>query len=193
MRDPDFDEVVGDEVEGDERERLRRVHDLLVAAGPPPELTQRLATPPVRAFGRRRVAALLLAAALAVAAFGGGWIAATENDEFEVTRAVAMKATEHAPGASGLIEIGEPDGEGNWPMLVTVRGLKPLPDGGYYELLLTRDGRPVATCGSFKVKSRGATTVSLGAAYDLSDFDGWVVRPYVHDRDELNQTVVLET
>jgi hypothetical protein len=35
--------------------------------------------------------------------------------------------------------------------------------------------------------------VRLGASYRLRDFDGWVVRPYVHGRDKLNQTVVLRT
>lgn len=193
MSGPDFDELVGDDLPPEDRERLRRVHELLVAAGPPPEMPQLLASPPVRALPRRRVAALLLAAALALAAFGGGWLLGAKNDEFDVRRAVPMRSTANAPNASALIELGYADDEGNWPMLVTVRGLKPLPDGGYYELLLTRDGKPVAVCGSFKVKSQGATTVRLGASYDLSNFDGWVVRPYVHDRDALNELIFLTT
>ena len=193
MSTPDFDDLVGRDVPEAERERLRRVHDLLVAAGPPPELPQTLAKPPVRAFTRRRVAALLLAAALAVAAFGAGWVLASGEDGFEVRRAVEMRGTAQKPGAWGRIELGRPDAEGNWQMLVTVSGLKPLPKDGYYELLLTRDGEPVATCGSFKVKARGATTVPLGASYDLSNFDGWVVRPYVHGWDKFNKRVYLRT
>jgi hypothetical protein len=195
VKAPDFDELVGRDLPEAERQRLRRVHDLLVAAGPPPELPQALATPPVRAFGRRRVAALLLAAALAVAAFGAGW-ALRGDDEvaFEVRRAVEMNGTSNAPAGSwGRIELGHPDAQGNWAMLVTVSGLRPLPEGGYYELLLTRDGEPIATCGSFKVKSRGETTVRLGASYDLGDFDGWVVRPYVHDREKFNKLILLRT
>lgn len=190
---PNFDELVGDDLPLEDRERLRRVHELLVAADPPPELPQLLASPPVRALPRRRVAALLLAAALALAAFGAGWLLGGPNDEFDVRRAVPMRSTANAPSASGLIELGYPDDEGNWPMLVTVRGLKPLPEGGYYELLLTRDGKPVAVCGSFKVKAQGATTVRLGASYDLGNFDGWVVRPYVHDRDAFNELIFLTT
>ena len=193
MRSPDFDEVVGDDVPPDERERLRHVHDLLVTAGPPPELTGRLSSPPVHAFPRRRLAALLLAAALAVAAFGAGWFLHDGSDDFEVRSAVPMHATARAPGATALIELGEGDGHGNWPMLVTVRGLKPLPKGGYYELLLTRNGKPIAVCGSFKVKPEGETKVRLGASYNLSFFDGWVVRPYVHGRDRFNQTILLTT
>lgn len=194
MSGPSFDELVGADVPFPERERLRRVHDLLLAAGPPPELPATLATPPVRAFPRRRGALLALAAALAVAAFGGGWFAHSRSDDgFEVRRAVPMEGTADAPGASALIELGYPDAEGNWEMLLTVRGLKPLPDGGYYVLLLTREGKAIATCGSFKVKPAGETTVRLGASYNLGDFDGWVVRPYVHDRPKLNTTIVLRT
>jgi hypothetical protein len=189
---PDFDELVGADLPEDERVRLRRVHDLLVAAGPPPQMPAHLASPPVRSLRRRRVAAALLAAALAVAAFGAGWLLRGEDD-FEVRRAVPMHSTANAPGASATIELGWADEQGNWPMLVKVRGLKPLPDGGYYELLLTKDGQAVATCGSFKVKDDGETVVPLGASYDLKNFDGWVVRPYIHGRDRFNETVVLTT
>jgi hypothetical protein len=190
---PNFEELVGKDLPAAERERLRRAHDLLVAAGPPPEMPRLPASPPVRALPRRRVAALLIAAALALAAFGAGWFVRGTNDEFDVRRAVPMRSTANAPNASALIELGYPDDEGNWPMLVTVRGLKPLPKGGYYELLLTRDGKPVAVCGSFKVKSQGLTTVRLGASYNLRNFDGWVVRPYVHDRDAFNRLIFLRT
>jgi hypothetical protein len=190
---PNFEELVGTDLPPAERERLRRVHDLLVDAGPPPEMPQLLASPPVRTLPRRRVAALLIAAAVALAAFGAGWLLRGTNDEFDVRRAVPMRSTANAPDASGLIELGYPDDEGNWPMLVTVNGLKPLPKGGYYELLLTRQGKPVAVCGSFKVKSQGATTVRLGASYNLSNFDGWVIRPYVHNRDRFNELVFLKT
>lgn len=36
---PTFDELIGPEVQGVERDRLARVHELLVQAGRPPELT----------------------------------------------------------------------------------------------------------------------------------------------------------
>jgi hypothetical protein len=191
VRAPDFDELVGD-APAEERERLRRTHDLLVAAGPPPELPASISSPPVRGFPRRRVAALLIAAAIAVTAFAAGWLL-NEGDDFEVRAAVPMHATANAPGAAALLELGYGDGDGNWPMVVKVQGLKPLPKGGYYELLLTKEGKPVAVCGSFKVKPEGQTEVRLGASYDLKNFDGWVVRPYIHGRDKFNRTVVLRT
>ena len=193
MSGPNFDELVGEDLAPAERDRLRRVHDLLVAAGAPPEMPSLPASPHVRALPRRRAAALLIAAALTLAAFGAGWLLRGASDDFDVRRAVPMSSTANAPNASGLIELGYADDEGNWPMLVTVRGLKPLPDDGYYELLLTRNGKPVAVCGSFKVKPEGETTVRLGASYNLRNFDGWVIRPYVHDRDAFNELIFLKT
>ena len=37
-RGPSFDDLVGDDLAPAERERLLRVHELLIQAGPPPEL-----------------------------------------------------------------------------------------------------------------------------------------------------------
>ena len=54
MRPPDFDELIGDDVDDLERARLRRVHDLLVAAGPPADMPAALAAPPVVGLRRRR-------------------------------------------------------------------------------------------------------------------------------------------
>jgi hypothetical protein len=192
VKSPNFDELVGSDLDPVERERLRHVHDLLVAAGPPPELPATLASPRVRAFPRRRALALLLAAALAAAAFGAGWFA-RGTEGFEVRRAVQLQATTDAPGASGLIKLGFPDASGNWQMLVTVRGLRPLPKGGYYILLLTKDGKPVATCGTFNVTSGGETTVRLGASYKLKNFDGWVVQPWMFGHEKLNEQIYLRT
>ena len=47
-RTPDFLDLVGDEGTPEELERLRRAHDLLIAAGPPPELSPRLAEAPAK-------------------------------------------------------------------------------------------------------------------------------------------------
>jgi len=47
-------------------------------------------------------------------------------------------------------------------------------EGGYYDLYLTKGGKPVVLCGSFNVRS-GEAIVRFSAAYDLSHFDrdGW--------------------
>ena len=49
-RPPDFDTLIGQEVAADERERLRRVHELLVTAGPPAELSPELEAGPTLAM-----------------------------------------------------------------------------------------------------------------------------------------------
>jgi hypothetical protein len=49
-----------------------------------------------------------------------------------------------------------------------------LPDGRY-ELVLTRDGKPVESCGLFLV--RGRTVTLLNAPYRLLEYDGWAVTP----------------
>jgi hypothetical protein len=199
---PDFRDLVGEDVPRGERDRLRRAHDLLVAAGPPAELPPALEHAPDVgsrvAFlpRRRRGAALLLAASIAAAAFGGGFLTgAFTNGGGKSTQAaivVPMHGTKAAPAALASIRILSKDRAGNWPMLVTVQGLPKLPAGGYYELYLTRHGRIGATCGTFNV-SGGKTTVSLNAPYRLKGFDGWVVTRHLRGRPEEANRPLLTT
>lgn len=190
MKGPEFDELLEDAPAG-ERERLRAVHELLVAAGPPPELPPSLAhapgsapAPRVRLLPRRRLgAALVLAAALALAAFGGGYLLAARSGPdagFREDFALSMRGTDAAPGAVASLLVGEIDEAGNWPMEMTVQGLPALPQGQRYELLLTRDGRPAVSCGTFVV--RGKTVAFLNAPYRLRDYDGWIVTREGDDR-----------
>ena len=180
MTPADFDELVGAEGAGDDRERMRRAHDALLAAGALPELPptlQRAPAAPARvaalAPARRRLGALALAAALAAAAFGAGYLA-RGGDEFDA-RAVPMRGTGPERDATALIRLGDRDESGNWPMVLEVRGLPMLEDPrAYYELVLTRNGKVVGPCGSFKVH-RGTTRVYLNAPYALKRFDGWAV------------------
>jgi hypothetical protein len=174
-RPPDFDDLLGPEVTGEERERLRRVHDLLVAAGPPPELGRATAPDtnviPLRR-DRRRGALVALAAALATAAaFTIGLIVAAGDDP-AVDRVIAMSGPS---GASASLEVYDIDEAGNWPMLLDVRGLEPAADGDRFELWLTRDGKPTALCGSFLTDEDGRAVVSMNAPWRFSDFDGWAV------------------
>ena len=180
-RERDFRELVGDDLSPEERARLQRVHDLLVAAGPPPELPPALAeaTAPLETpivLPRRRIGAVIaLAAALAIAAFLGGYLAGrTGGEKFKTVQAVPMHGTAAAPHASATIDLGDLDTDGNWPLRVVVRGLPRLPRNGYYEMFLTKNGKRAATCGTFVIKS-GAATVRLNAPYHLRRFDGWVV------------------
>jgi hypothetical protein len=177
----DVSELVGDEVAGDELERLQRVHDLLLAAGPPAELPPHLAEPPapearlLRLVPRSRVrVALLLAAGLAAAAFAGGFLVGHSSASFDTEFTAPMVGTAAARASTAAIKIGHMDDSGNWPLLMQVRGLPELPAGRHYELYLSRKGKPVASCGTFRVHG-GTTTVRLNAPYRLKRFDGWVV------------------
>lgn len=190
---PDFRDLVGEDVPADERERLQHVHDLLVTAGPPPELSPDLEHAPsvggsVSLLPRRRLgAALLLAAALAAAVFGGGFLAGavTHGGGKKASAAfvVVMHGTKAAPNALASIRVRDIDSAGNWPMDVTVQGLPRLPRGGYYELYLTRHGHIAASCGTFNVSGQ-KTTVSLNAPYNLKRFDGWVVTRHLPGRPD---------
>jgi hypothetical protein len=185
--EPDFRELVGDEGDHAELDRLRRVHELLVAAGPPPELSPAVANPPeveesrVFEFKRRRPATLLaVGIAAAAAAFVIGYAVGNHHGSFETQFAVPMHGLGQSKAALADIKVGTHDTGGNYPLEMTVRGLKALPKGGWYELLLSKNGKPTLPCGDFGVAGT-ETTVRMSVPYDFSDlrahgaFDGWVV------------------
>ena len=206
-RPPDFDDVVGEDVPPAEQERLRRAHDLLLEAGPPPELSPELehvqrpeeALAPLgltRRAGTRKRSPFMLAAALvtvAVAAFllgqatGGG-----SRTSIDAQRVVKLQGTALERDALATLELGDRDTQGNWPMVLHVSGLQPLSGGGYYDLYLTRGGKPIALCGSFNVDARGKATVPFTAAYALDHFDrnGWVVTRQIPPNHKPDQIVL---
>jgi len=170
---PDFDELVGTDLDAGERERLQRVHELLIEAGPPPELP--LQAPVALRPRRRRGALVAIAAALAVAVFAIGVVIGGRSDEPGVDFVVTMSGTAAAGGASASLTIFDIDEAGNWPMEFTVEGLDPSPPGRPYELWLTKAGDPTALCGSFLTNADGSAVVPLNAPYEFTNFDGWVV------------------
>jgi len=199
-REPNFDDLVGgDDLSPEEAARLERVHDLLVAAGPPPELPPRLADlepapredSPVAFLPRRRAGLVLaLAAAIALIAFVGGFVAGQHRGEaFATQYKVPMHGTAVASNASAVIRVGSDDSNGNWPLKVDVHGLKPLPEGQFYEMYLTRHGKAVATCGTFRLSN--GDSVRLNAPYNLRSFDGWIVTRQGHGT--ATHPVVLRT
>lgn len=187
MSGPDFRELVGDDVSAEERARLKRAHDMLVAAGPPPELTPALETPPEPGASvswlprRRRGAALVLAAALAVSAFAAGFLIGDRSEDsgalagFEAEQTVVL-------GESGstvaVVGLGAADTNGNFPMVVTVEGLEHQPAGDYYTLFMLRKGKPVAVCGTFNVAGAEATTIRFTTGYDFERYDGLMLAEY---------------
>lgn len=173
-RTPDFDELVGTDLAPAERERLRRVHELLLVAGPPPEIPA--SAPVVELRPRRRRGVLLaLAAALAVAAFGVGTFVGERTAGRTVDFEETMSGTPAAAGASATLVVYEIDDAGNWPMEIQVDGLPPASSGRAFEVWLTKGGRLAALCGSFRTDESGSASVPMNAPYKFKEFDGWVV------------------
>ncbi len=130
----DFDEIVdGAELSADETSRLRRVHELLVEAGPPADLPPSLACAgrPAEAQvvdftllprRRRRAAAASPPLAVAAVGVGGGYLlghAHAKTAVFATRRVVPMQGK----GALAVLRIGRQDKAGNWPMQLLVSGL----------------------------------------------------------------------
>jgi anti-sigma-K factor RskA len=183
---PNFDELVGgDDLSPDEAARLQRVHDLLVEAGPPPELPPHLLQEPdpeggrrdnVSGLPRRRTGMLLgIAAALALTAFLGGFVYGSRHAPFDEAGSVQMHSTVPASQASAVIHVGKADSAGNWPLKVDVENLPELPKGQYYEMFLSRGAdQRAASCGTFRV-SGSQDDIRLNAPYRLNTFNGWIV------------------
>jgi hypothetical protein len=199
-REPNFDELVGAETSGAERKRLREAHELLLRAGPPPELTPRLKAGPNLGVVRpqqerrrlvKRRAMLLLAAALSiVAVFAAGYAVADHRGgggSAVPPWTLALKGTSHAPHARATLEVWHPQG-GNWPMTLSVVG---LPKHARYEVYLVRDGKPWGSCGTFRIAgSSGPLTLRLVAPYSLRKGDSWVVARQVPGGGEPGKTVL---
>ena len=179
MSGPNFDDLVGgDDLTGAERDRLQRVHDLLLQAGPPPELSPKLTSPPAESrarlilFPRHRWRTVSLTAAAALlAAFFVGWGVGQQRGADHVRRTIAMSG---ANGALASLDVLNPDDAGNWGMKMRVTGLPVLAGSKTYSLWLTKHGRLESVCGTFVVQS-GSTTVRMTAPYHLKEYTGWVV------------------
>ena len=199
-RDPDFNELVGEDAPAEERERLRRAHDLLLAAGPIPELPPGLEEPSLgnrpgrlnenayQLLPRRRTgAALALAAAIALIAFVGGYTAGFRHDGFATQYTVPLHATSGL-AASAKIQVGKRDSQGNWPLRVEAKGLPKL-KAGYYEMYLTR-GKHIWTCGTFAGGGQSTVKVRLTVPYSFRDGDGWIVTKHLPGQAAPGPTVL---
>jgi hypothetical protein len=185
-RGPDLDRLIGRDVPGRERERLARVHEALVQAGPPPGLPASLSPPPDLALRRvpvaprarpRRRALLAAAAAAAILVLVGGSSAylLVRGSEEGPRRVVAMRGTRAAPAARATVRVGARDAAGNWMLTLRVSGLPRATAGGYYEMYLTSRGRIVVGCGTFKTDP-GTTVVRFNVPFRLTEYSGWVIR-----------------
>jgi hypothetical protein len=187
-REPNLDELIDAGTTGAERRRLEHVHDLLLQAGPPPELTPQLRNPPTfgvvplqlkRRDARRRTL-VLLAAAVAIAAifavgYGVGNLGGSSSARGAQT--IALQGIGPASHARATLQVWHFK-DGNLPMTLSVVGLPKLPARSYYDVYLVRDGKvqPWGVCGSFSVSgSSRELTLNFSAPYPLQKGDTWVV------------------
>jgi hypothetical protein len=132
---------------------------------------------PFPAARRRPAAMVLVAAAVAAACFGGGYVIAnqahsTGKGAIHVVRVVPLRGEQNSDAS---LRVGTADGNGNWPIQLTVNGLRPLQDDSRYYLIVWRGGKPVAICGTFEVGGKGPTTVTFNVAYKITNDTKWVV------------------
>ena len=202
-RAPDFDDLIGRDMPDEERARLLRAHQLLVEAGPPPELSPELDSVPwpeesqMPLLKPRQRRPLLLAAAIATAigiGFVLGQSTSPSSSSMETVRVVKLAGTSLDSDARATLELGKADAHGNWPMILHTRGLQQLPEGGYYDLYLTKGGKPVVLCGTFNVKGNDVV-VHFSAAYDLDHFDkdGWGITRQLPQNHEPTEVVLKPT
>ena len=204
-REPSFEELVGAETTGAERDRLRRTHELLLQAGPPAELPPGLRKAPrmgvVNLQERRRVmkrrTLVLLAAALSVVAvfFAGYAVSNQRHKSGSVSSApkvISLEGTALAPHARATLEVWH-SRDGNLPMRLSVAGLRRLPPHSYYDVYLVRKGQlePWGLCGSFVVgASSRVMTLKFNAPYGHEKGDSWVVTRPGQGGTEPGQTVL---
>jgi hypothetical protein len=203
----DFDDLVDlTGLSPADQRRLQQVHDLLVAAGPPPELSPALERPPLQPEpaqvvplerarrGRGRIVAVLLAAAVAVAAFGGGYLLGDRSESSTTADAVRVMSLRSAAGdAVGTLRVGEAEAGGNVPIELTISGLeRQVGDRDYYELFVWREGKPGYPCGGFKMRN-GTTTVRFTVPYTFRDSTQLVVTAIEPGKVRWPGKVVMQT
>lgn len=188
-REPTLNDLIGDEATGAERERLQHAHDMLLEAGPPPELSETLETGPTLAMTlgkpkrttKSRAMLLLAAALLLTVVFLGGYTLGGNGSGKPVNGLAltqALQGTKLVPQAQGTLEVWNSQDGKNWPMTLTVVGLPQLAPNAHYEVYLLRHGRLGGSCGAFRVGSTNAqdpVTVRLTSPYELERGDKWVV------------------
>ena len=126
----------------------------------------------------------MLAAAIVLAAFAFGYLLGARGEDSSPASFTAEKTAVlgSSPDRLAVVRIGEVDESGNRPMEVTVDGLERLKGGDYYTLFMTRNGKPIVTCGTFNVSDEGVTTLRLSVAYELDRFDGLMLAKYSREQ-----------
>ena len=197
----DFDELIGADVAGEERERLLGVHEMLVQAGPPPELSPTLQDVPrpgeVHLLRKQSVArqVALLAAAIIVLGitFSIGFSTGKKGAAAPTpVKTLVLSGTRAAPHAQATLDV-QRQVSGNWPMTLSVSGLPRVNASEYYVVWLVRNGQRFAPCGTFVIsKPTRSLTLNLTAPYKLEKGDTWIVTRQTYGQHSMSPTTVLE-
>ncbi len=201
-REPTLNDLIGDEATGAERQRLQHVHEQLLQAGPPPEISADLEAGPTlgmtlghrRRKTKQRGMLLLAAAIVLVLVFIGGYASGGNGSKGRQQAVISqeLKGTSLVPQAQGTLQVWNTKDGHNWPMTLTVVGLPQLPGHSAYEVYLVRNGKPWGSCGTFRASNspEQPVTVTLTAPYSLEKGDTWVVTRPGQGATEPGQTVL---
>lgn len=197
----DFDELIGADVAGAERERLLAVHTALVEAGPPPELPATLLDVPepgkVSALRKqtapRKFALLAAAVILLGVAFTIGFATGQKNSATGTpVKTIELSGTAKTPHAEGTLDV-QRQVSGNVPMTLEVSGLPRVAAPEYYVVWLVRNGQRFAPCGTFVVSQPARPlTLNLTAPYALEKGDTWIVTRQGYGSHGTKPTTVLQ-
>ena len=196
----DLNDLIGEDVTGEEREKLERTHELLLEAGPPPELPlglehgyipAELELKRMKKRSQPRNIALIAAVVIALGiAFTVGVAAGNHKSATaQPVQSLVLKGTRAAPRARANLDV-LPNVSGNWPMTLSVRGLPRVAAPEYYVVWLVRNGKPFAPCGEFVVSKPGSLTLQLNAPYSLEKGDTWIVMRQKYGQHSTRTTVL---
>ena len=154
-------------------ENARQTHDLLrrlAASEPPAELRDQVLArargeTPARTTGRWWLWGSAAAALLLVAILGVGLFREVTGDP---VAAVPLNATALAPEAGGEARV-EQAGE-NFQVELEVWGMPELEENEYYEMWYYAEDGGRISCGTFRARAEGHTTVNLTAPASARDY-----------------------
>ena len=176
-RGPDFEGSRGLKTSrADERERLHRVHELLVAASPPTRGARaRAPVAPARSPEAPRRPARGRRGARGHSPSRSESQSAVATTRRPVDFVVEMNGD---PGGPATLTVYELDEAGNWPMEMGDRGSRRPPGNGRPSSSSGSrgDGRARSTSAEASpTDDDGSATVPLNAPWRLDEFDGWIV------------------
>ena len=113
----------------------------------------------------------------------------------ETVRVVKLAGTSLDSDARATLELGKADAHGNWPMILHTRGLQQLPEGGYYDLYLTKGGKPRRALRHLQREGRRRSSCTSARPTTSSHFDkdGWVITRQGPENHEPTEVVLKPT